>query len=154
MITLSPGCLCDVCAEEYGPHNLPHSIPCGELDVLSSLSTKILITHRHTPQAMYSASTAATTSSRKPQHVLLPFVLSAASSLRATPFVSSGSTMGVVGRLRCARPSIPLWRPRTSTLARTTSSSSTLAPSRPVLRPEGSSPRWPRLPRRSVQWRR
>lgn len=30
MITLSPGCLCDVCAEEYGPRNLPHSIPCGE----------------------------------------------------------------------------------------------------------------------------
>ncbi|KAM5537061.1 hypothetical protein V8D89_009207 [Ganoderma adspersum] len=31
MITLSPGCLCDVCAEEYGPHNLPHSIPCGHV---------------------------------------------------------------------------------------------------------------------------
>lgn len=35
MITLSPGSLCDVCAEEYGAHNLPHSIPCGELTVLS-----------------------------------------------------------------------------------------------------------------------
>ncbi|TBU45426.1 hypothetical protein BD309DRAFT_860138 [Dichomitus squalens] len=31
MITLSPGCLCDVCAEEYSPHNLPHSIPCGHV---------------------------------------------------------------------------------------------------------------------------
>ncbi|KAI0777658.1 hypothetical protein BD413DRAFT_466872 [Trametes elegans] len=31
MITLSPGSLCDVCAEEYGPHNLPHSIPCGHV---------------------------------------------------------------------------------------------------------------------------
>ena len=30
MIALSPGSLCDVCAEEYGPHNYPHSIPCGE----------------------------------------------------------------------------------------------------------------------------
>jgi hypothetical protein len=29
MLTLSPGCACDVCAEEYGPHRLPHSIPCG-----------------------------------------------------------------------------------------------------------------------------
>lgn len=33
MITLSPGCLCDVCAEEYGSRNLPHSIPCGEPDI-------------------------------------------------------------------------------------------------------------------------
>ena len=33
MITLSPGCLCDVCAEEYGSRNLPHSIPCGESDI-------------------------------------------------------------------------------------------------------------------------
>ncbi|KAI0635135.1 hypothetical protein C8Q77DRAFT_1055030 [Trametes polyzona] len=31
MITLSPGSLCDVCAEEYGAHNLPHSIPCGHV---------------------------------------------------------------------------------------------------------------------------
>lgn len=30
MITLNTGSLCDVCAEEYGPHNYPHSIPCGE----------------------------------------------------------------------------------------------------------------------------
>ncbi|CAL1711076.1 unnamed protein product [Somion occarium] len=31
MITLSPGSLCDVCAEEYGPHNYPHCIPCGHV---------------------------------------------------------------------------------------------------------------------------
>ncbi|GJE98225.1 hypothetical protein PsYK624_144490 [Phanerochaete sordida] len=31
MIALSPGSLCDVCAEEYGPHNYPHSIPCGHI---------------------------------------------------------------------------------------------------------------------------
>lgn len=30
MITLSPGSLCDVCAEEYGPRNYPHSIRCGQ----------------------------------------------------------------------------------------------------------------------------
>jgi len=29
MLTLAPGCACDVCAEEYGPHRMPHSIPCG-----------------------------------------------------------------------------------------------------------------------------
>jgi hypothetical protein len=29
MLTLNPGSSCDVCAEEYGPHCLPHSIPCG-----------------------------------------------------------------------------------------------------------------------------
>ncbi|GBE84310.1 hypothetical protein SCP_0602880 [Sparassis crispa] len=31
MISLNPGSLCDVCAEEYGPHNYPHSIPCGHV---------------------------------------------------------------------------------------------------------------------------
>ncbi|EGO19970.1 hypothetical protein SERLADRAFT_478524, partial [Serpula lacrymans var. lacrymans S7.9] len=31
MLTLSPGSVCDVCAEEYGPHCLPHSIPCGHV---------------------------------------------------------------------------------------------------------------------------
>lgn len=36
MITLNPGSLCDVCAEEYGPHNHPHSIPCGEFFFLLS----------------------------------------------------------------------------------------------------------------------
>ena len=29
MLTLAPGCSCDVCAEEYGQHRPPHSIPCG-----------------------------------------------------------------------------------------------------------------------------
>ena len=32
MLTLSPGSVCDVCAEEYGSHCVPHSIPCGELN--------------------------------------------------------------------------------------------------------------------------
>ncbi|KZT70631.1 hypothetical protein DAEQUDRAFT_725170 [Daedalea quercina L-15889] len=31
MFSLNPGSLCDVCAEEYGPHNYPHSIPCGHI---------------------------------------------------------------------------------------------------------------------------
>ncbi|KAG2125662.1 hypothetical protein DEU56DRAFT_824325 [Suillus clintonianus] len=31
MLTLSPGSVCDVCAEEYGPHCVPHSIPCGHV---------------------------------------------------------------------------------------------------------------------------
>ena len=31
MLTLAPGCSCDVCAEEFGPHRPPHSIPCGTL---------------------------------------------------------------------------------------------------------------------------
>ena len=29
MLTLEPGSLCEVCADEFGPHNLPHCIPCG-----------------------------------------------------------------------------------------------------------------------------
>ena len=29
MLTLEPGSLCDVCADEFGPRNLPHCIPCG-----------------------------------------------------------------------------------------------------------------------------
>jgi len=31
MLTLNPGSVCDVCAEEYGPNRLPHCIPCGHL---------------------------------------------------------------------------------------------------------------------------
>ncbi|KAF9044308.1 hypothetical protein BJ165DRAFT_1405147 [Panaeolus papilionaceus] len=31
MLTLSPGCSCDVCAEEYSATRLPHSIPCGHV---------------------------------------------------------------------------------------------------------------------------
>ncbi|KAG9311414.1 hypothetical protein JVU11DRAFT_8526 [Chiua virens] len=31
MLTLSPGSVCDVCAEEYGPQCIPHSIPCGHV---------------------------------------------------------------------------------------------------------------------------
>lgn len=30
MLTLNPESACDVCAEEYGPMNLPRCIPCGE----------------------------------------------------------------------------------------------------------------------------
>jgi len=30
MLTLGPGSICDVCAEEYSPQCIPHSIPCGE----------------------------------------------------------------------------------------------------------------------------
>lgn len=30
MLSLNPGCICDVCAEEFGPRNLPHSITCGQ----------------------------------------------------------------------------------------------------------------------------
>ncbi|KIM43760.1 hypothetical protein M413DRAFT_18125 [Hebeloma cylindrosporum] len=39
MLTLSPGCACDVCAEEYGPHRLPHSIPCGHVLCASCCTT-------------------------------------------------------------------------------------------------------------------
>ncbi|KAI0057169.1 hypothetical protein BV25DRAFT_1787256, partial [Artomyces pyxidatus] len=35
MLTLESGSLCDVCADEFGPRNLPHSIPCGHLLCLS-----------------------------------------------------------------------------------------------------------------------
>ncbi|KAJ7581586.1 hypothetical protein C8J56DRAFT_957779 [Mycena floridula] len=39
MLTLAPGSYCDVCAEEYGPHCLPHSIPCGHVLCASCCST-------------------------------------------------------------------------------------------------------------------
>ncbi|KAI0002487.1 hypothetical protein BJV74DRAFT_602398 [Russula compacta] len=35
MLTLEPGSLCDVCADEFGPRNLPHCIPCGHVLCLS-----------------------------------------------------------------------------------------------------------------------
>ncbi|KAJ7097652.1 hypothetical protein C8R44DRAFT_368955 [Mycena epipterygia] len=41
MLTLNPGSSCDVCAEEYGPHCLPHSIPCGHV-LCSSCCTTIV----------------------------------------------------------------------------------------------------------------
>ncbi|KAJ8501719.1 hypothetical protein ONZ45_g12058 [Pleurotus djamor] len=39
MLSLNPGSVCDVCAEEYGPHRLPHSIPCGHVLCASCCST-------------------------------------------------------------------------------------------------------------------
>ncbi|KAJ6618154.1 hypothetical protein B0H10DRAFT_2378514 [Mycena sp. CBHHK59/15] len=39
MLTLNPGSSCDVCAEEYGPHCLPHSIPCGHVLCASCCNT-------------------------------------------------------------------------------------------------------------------
>lgn len=36
MLTLEPGSLCDVCADEFGPRNLPHCIPCGSLSLYST----------------------------------------------------------------------------------------------------------------------
>ncbi|OAX39317.1 hypothetical protein K503DRAFT_739665 [Rhizopogon vinicolor AM-OR11-026] len=41
MLTLSPGSVCDVCAEEYGSHCVPHSIPCGHV-LCSSCCHKII----------------------------------------------------------------------------------------------------------------
>ncbi|KAJ8588699.1 hypothetical protein M405DRAFT_933925 [Rhizopogon salebrosus TDB-379] len=41
MLTLTPGSVCDVCAEEYGPHCIPHSIPCGHV-LCSSCCHKII----------------------------------------------------------------------------------------------------------------
>ncbi|TFK66003.1 hypothetical protein BDN72DRAFT_871652 [Pluteus cervinus] len=39
MISLNPGSSCDVCAEEYGPHCMPHSIPCGHVLCASCCNT-------------------------------------------------------------------------------------------------------------------
>ncbi|KAF8192941.1 hypothetical protein BJ912DRAFT_250562 [Pholiota molesta] len=39
MLTLTPGCACDVCAEEYGTHRPPHSIPCGHVLCASCIQT-------------------------------------------------------------------------------------------------------------------
>ncbi|EKM77758.1 hypothetical protein AGABI1DRAFT_107927 [Agaricus bisporus var. burnettii JB137-S8] len=39
MLTLSPGSACDVCAEEYGNHCMPHSIPCGHVMCASCCTT-------------------------------------------------------------------------------------------------------------------
>lgn len=45
MFSLNPGSLCDVCAEEYGSHNYPHSISCGE-PPFSNRSRRKLLTRR------------------------------------------------------------------------------------------------------------
>lgn len=41
MLTLGPGSICDVCAEEYSPQCIPHSIPCGHV-LCSSCCHKIV----------------------------------------------------------------------------------------------------------------
>ncbi|KAI0029507.1 hypothetical protein K488DRAFT_27361, partial [Vararia minispora EC-137] len=41
MLTLESGSLCDVCADEYTSHNLPHSIPCGHVLCLSCCTSII-----------------------------------------------------------------------------------------------------------------
>ena len=120
MITLSPGSLCDVCAEEYGPHNLPHSIPCGESPPRSFfVVAQNLLIVAHAPQDMYCVSAAAITSSKKPHLVYRLPVLSVAFSLLAMPYASSGSTMAVVGRL-LAPPGRRTSRPFLLTPAKTT----------------------------------
>ncbi|PFH48820.1 hypothetical protein AMATHDRAFT_49213 [Amanita thiersii Skay4041] len=39
MLTLQPGSACDVCAEEFGAHRLPHCIPCGHVLCAACCST-------------------------------------------------------------------------------------------------------------------
>ncbi|KAK7454039.1 hypothetical protein VKT23_011550 [Stygiomarasmius scandens] len=39
MLSLLPGSCCDVCAEEYGPHCVPHSISCGHVLCASCCNT-------------------------------------------------------------------------------------------------------------------
>ncbi|KAG2004759.1 hypothetical protein CC2G_003284 [Coprinopsis cinerea AmutBmut pab1-1] len=54
MLTLAHGCSCDVCAEEYGPHRLPHSIPCGHV-LCASCCTNIVekTSSRHPPSCPF-----------------------------------------------------------------------------------------------------
>ncbi|KAE9399631.1 hypothetical protein BT96DRAFT_975797 [Gymnopus androsaceus JB14] len=50
MLTLLPGSYCDVCAEEYGPHCLPHTIPCGHVLCASCCNNIVEKTSsRHSP---------------------------------------------------------------------------------------------------------
>ncbi|EIW75555.1 hypothetical protein CONPUDRAFT_131797 [Coniophora puteana RWD-64-598 SS2] len=50
MLQLIPGSVCDVCAEEYGPHRPPHSIPCGHVFCATCCSKIIEKTlPKHTP---------------------------------------------------------------------------------------------------------
>ncbi|KAH7926576.1 hypothetical protein BV22DRAFT_1008780 [Leucogyrophana mollusca] len=42
MLTLSPGSVCDVCAEEYSPRCAPHSIPCAGHVLCASCCHKIV----------------------------------------------------------------------------------------------------------------
>ncbi|KAI0049376.1 hypothetical protein FA95DRAFT_1489359 [Auriscalpium vulgare] len=49
MLTLESGSLCDVCADEFGPRNLPHSLPCGHLMCLNCCNTIIEKATRQAP---------------------------------------------------------------------------------------------------------
>jgi len=47
MLTLEPGSLCDVCADEFGPHNSPHCIPCGHVLCLNCCNNILEKTTSH-----------------------------------------------------------------------------------------------------------
>jgi len=51
MLTLEPGSLCDVCADEFGPRNLPHCIPCGHVLCLSCCNNILEKTTSRLPPA-------------------------------------------------------------------------------------------------------
>ncbi|EIM83714.1 uncharacterized protein STEHIDRAFT_31538, partial [Stereum hirsutum FP-91666 SS1] len=52
MLTLEPCSLCDVCADDFGPRNLPHSIPCGHVFCLKCCNTIIEKATPRTPSAV------------------------------------------------------------------------------------------------------
>lgn len=47
MLTLNPESVCDVCADEYGPFNLPRCIPCGLSFFFLFFFSDIHLTHHH-----------------------------------------------------------------------------------------------------------
>ncbi|KAI9511978.1 hypothetical protein F5148DRAFT_1008791 [Russula earlei] len=51
MLTLESGSLCDVCAEEFGPRNLPHCIPCGHVLCLNCCNNILEKTTSRLPPA-------------------------------------------------------------------------------------------------------
>lgn len=72
MLTLKSGSACDVCAEEYAPQCLPHSIPCG---MFLNFSLRLA----QPSQAMFSVPVAPLLSSKKQPHASSQHVLFAVS---------------------------------------------------------------------------
>ena len=85
ILTLEPGSLCDVCADEFGPCNLPHHIPCGPFSFsFICFPSSILENFRlanPSSQVMYCAWVAEIPSSQKLLHISHPPV----------PFAAIGS---------------------------------------------------------------
>ena len=84
MLTLGPGSICDVCAEEYSPQCIPHSIPAVSPPLRHTMPTQFLILI----QDMFHVQAVAMKLQKRHCHASSPSVLSVANTSRVMMSVS------------------------------------------------------------------